>query len=219
MARTAPFERHTRRYEHWFERHEAAYLSELRVLRELLPDPGLALEIGVGTGRFAEPLGIAVGIDPSLGMLEHARRRGIGAVCAVAEALPFGSGAFDHALVVTTICFVDDAQVMLLEACRVLKPEGAIVIGFIDRTSRLGRHYEAHRQESVFYRDAVFFSADEVGRLLSETGFGERTWRQTLAKPLAEMVEVEPSRPGFGDAAFVAVRAVKNGKTDRHGTS
>jgi ubiquinone/menaquinone biosynthesis C-methylase UbiE len=219
MARIAPFESHTRRYERWFGRHEAAYLSELRVLRELLPDPGVALEIGIGTGRFAEPLGITIGIDPSLGMLEHARRRRIGGVCAVAEALPFRHSAFDHALIVTTICFVDDARAMLLEAWRILKPGGAVVIGFIDRTSRLGRHYEAHRQESVFYRDAVFFSADEVDGLLSETGFVERTYRQTLTKPLAEMVEVEAPRPGFGDAAVVAVRAVKNVDTNRNGTS
>ena len=56
----------------------------------------------------------------------------------------------------------------------------------------------------------MFFSADEVDELLSETGFGERTWRQTLTKPLSETVEVEPSRSGFGDAAFVAVRALKD---------
>jgi SAM-dependent methyltransferase len=210
MARIAPFESHTERYERWFVQHEAAYLSELHVLRELLADPGLALEIGVGTGRFAQPLSIAIGVDPSINMLAHARRRGIRVVCAVAEALPFRRGVFDHALIVTTICFVDDVRAMLSEACRVLKPDGTLVIGFIDRTSRLGRHYEAHRHESVFYRDAAFFSADEVDGLLSETGFGERTWYQTLTKPLPEMIEVEPSRPGFGDAAFVAVRAIKD---------
>jgi ubiquinone/menaquinone biosynthesis C-methylase UbiE len=124
--------------------------------------------------------------------------------------LPFRNCAFNHALVVTTICFVDDARAMLSEARRILRAEGALVIGFIDRTSPLGRHYEAHRHESVFYRDAVFFSADEVDSLLSDTGFGQRTWRQTLSKPLPETVEVEPSRPGFGDAAFVAVRALKD---------
>jgi SAM-dependent methyltransferase len=210
MARIAPFESHTQRYERWFGRHEAAYLSELRVLRELLPDPGFGLEIGVGTGRFAQPLGIAIGIDPSINMLAHARQRGVSAVCAVAEALPFRHDVFDHALIVTTICFVDDARAMLSEAHRVLKPDGALVLGFIDRTSRLGRHYEAHRHESVFYRDATFFSAGEVDGLLSATGFGERTWRQTLTKPLAETREVEPSRPEFGDAAFVAVRTVKH---------
>jgi SAM-dependent methyltransferase len=210
MARIAPFERHTQRYEGWFARHEAAYLSELHVMCELLPDPGLGVEIGVGTGRFAKPLGIKVGIDPSRAMLAHARRHGITVVCAVAESLPFRDRVFDHALIVTTICFVDDARATLWEACRVLQPAGALVIGFIDRSSRLGRHYETHRHESVFYRDAVFFSADEINELLSETGFGERTWRQTLTRPLAETVEVEPSRPGFGDGAFVAVRALKD---------
>jgi SAM-dependent methyltransferase len=219
MARIAPFESHTGRYECWFVQHEAAYLSELRVLRELLPDSGLGLEVGVGTGQFAKPLGIAIGIDPSLRMLEHARRRGIRVVCAVAEALPFGQGIFDHALIVTTICFVDDARAMLLEACRVLKPDGALVLGFIDRTSRLGRHYEAHRNESVFYRDAVFFSADEVDGLLSETGFGERTWLQTLTRPLSETIEVESPRPGFGDAAFVAAKAVKDALKSATGAS
>lgn len=33
---------------------------------------GLGLEIGVGTGVFAQRLGVIVGIDPSLGMLQLA---------------------------------------------------------------------------------------------------------------------------------------------------
>ncbi len=209
MARTAPFETETPRYERWFGRHRAAYQSELLALREILPDPGLALEVGVGTGRFAAPLGVGFGIDPSARMLRHSVRRGIKCVCGTAEALPFRDGVFDRVLIVTTICFLDDARAMLAEAHRVLKPDGAVVIGFIDRTSRLGRHYEAHRQESVFYRDATFFSAMEVDDLLTRTAFGERTWRQTLSKPLAETNEVELSQPGFGEDAFVVVRAAR----------
>lgn len=210
MIRIAPFEAHTRRYERWFVNHAAAYQSELLALRQLLPHPGLALEVGVGTGRFAAPLGVGIGIDPSLRMLKHARRRGIRAVCGVAEALPFRDSVFDHVLIVTTICFVDEPWMMLTEAHRVLKPEGAIVIGLIDRTSRLGKQYEARRQESVFYRDATFFSAGEVDELLSETGFGECVWRQTLTKSLAEATAVEPPRPGFGEGAFVVVRGVRH---------
>lgn len=209
MARVAPFEAHTERYERWFAHHRPAYQSELRALGELLPCPGLGLEIGVGTARFAGPLGIGIGIDPSLRMLRHALQRGIRAACAVAEALPFRDGVFDHVLIVTTICFVDDARAMLVEASRVLKPQGAVILGFVDRTSHLGRHYMAHQHESVFYREAVFYSADEVRGLLSETGFDEPTWRQTLTKSLAETTGIEPPHPGFGAGAFVAVRAIK----------
>jgi ubiquinone/menaquinone biosynthesis C-methylase UbiE len=151
--------------------HAAAYQSELLAVRAVLPWDGPGLAIGVGSGRFAAPLGIRIGIDPAHAVLGYAAKRGITTVQAIAESLPFADNSFDHALCVTTICFVDNASVMLSEAYRVLKPGGELVIGFIDRNSELGQHYLAHQAENVFYRDATFFSATEVERLLNDTGF------------------------------------------------
>jgi SAM-dependent methyltransferase len=205
--RVAPFVHHHRRYDDWFERHGAAYLSELIAVRALLPWGGRGLEIGVGSARFAAPLGVEFGIDPAPEMLAYARTRGVRVAAAVAEALPFAQAAFDYALVVTTLCFVNDAAAMLAEARRVLKPGGALVIGFIDRTSALGREYAAHREENVFYRAARFYSGDEVERLLAEAGFGACVWAQTLATPLAEIREIEPLRAGRGQGSFVVVKA------------
>ncbi len=70
-----PFSVHHRRYDEWFARHEAAYLSELLAVRTLLPWQGKGLEIGVGTGRFAAPLGVAFGVDPAAPALAYARER------------------------------------------------------------------------------------------------------------------------------------------------
>lgn len=207
MPRTAPFESHHRRYDDWFVRHAAAYHSELLAVRAQLPWQGLGLSIGVGTGRFAAPLGVQVGIDPAHAVLGYAVTRGIATVQAVAEALPFADSVFNHALCVTTICFVDDASAMLREARRVLKPGGVMVIGFIDRTSGLGQHYLSQQAENVFYRDATFFSATEVEQLLNDTGFTEPVWVQTLSKTLEETRELEPLRAGYGQGAFVVVRA------------
>ncbi len=203
----APFEAYHQRYEAWFEKHAAAYLSELLAVRAFVPWRGLGLEIGVGSGRFAAPLGVQVGVDPSRAMLALAAGRGVGVVEGTAEKLPFAAGSFDHALVVTSICFVDSPARMLAEAHRVLKPKGRLVIGFIDRDSALGKDYRAHQAESVFYREATFYSADDVAQLLGEEGFSIEAWGQTLAHPLSETLEIEPLRPGRGRCAFVVVAA------------
>ncbi|MEF8976024.1 MAG: hypothetical protein V5A21_07340 [Halapricum sp.] len=88
MANVAPFEEHTDRYEAWFTEYDDIYRSELEALDRLVTQDGDGLAIGVGSGRFAAPLGIDVGIDPSSAMLDYARNRGIETVRGVAERLP-----------------------------------------------------------------------------------------------------------------------------------
>ena len=110
-------------------------------------------------------------------------------------------------LSVTVICFVGDPQRMLFEMRRVLKPQGAAVIGFIDRASPLGRSYEARKNDDIFYRDAVFRSAREIEILLGRAGFGALEWLQTLSAPPGAEQEAETPRPGYGEGGFVVVRA------------
>ena len=57
MAKIEPFEKFTRQYEDWFEEHSYVYESELKAVRMLLPEYQNGVEIGVGSGRFAVPLG------------------------------------------------------------------------------------------------------------------------------------------------------------------
>ncbi len=63
---------------------------------------------------------------------------------------------------------------------------------------RLGQHYLAHQAENVFYRGATFFSTAEVEQRLSDTGFTNPIWLQTLSKTLEETHEIEPLRAGYG---------------------
>lgn len=205
MSASEVFDANAARYDEWFERHRFAYLSELLALRAFVPCGGRGLEIGVGGARFAAPLGIAAGVDPAPAMLALAAARGVAAVCGRAEALPFPAASFDHALAVTTICFVDSPPRMLAEARRVLRPDGRLVIGFIDRASPLGREYVARSAQSAFYRDARFHDATEVGALLEAAGFTVEAWAQTLA--CGDPPAIEPVRPGHGEGGFVVVAA------------
>jgi len=209
MARIEPFEQHFLDYENWFERNEFAYASELSAVRELFPEGVKGLEVGVGTGRFAGPLGIQHGIEPSGQMAAQARKRGIDVRTGVAEDLPFAEGSYNVVLMVTTICFVDDIEQAFREAFRVLEPGGAVVVGFVDKNSRVGQRYLEHKDESIFYRSATFFSTEEVVSYLEKVGFVEFEFAQTIFNDLDQIHSSEPVRKGYGEGSFVVVRALK----------
>ena len=181
MAITKPFDEHFDEYENWFEINRFAYESELLAVRALLPQSGDGMEIGVGSGQFAEPLGIRLGIEPSAKMREAAQRRGVDVIDGVAEDLPFDDSQFDFALMVTTICFLDDVEMGIKEAYRVIKNGGSHIIGFVDKTSNLGQLYLKHKNESVFYKQATFYSTGEVITFLEKAGFSKFSFVQTIS--------------------------------------
>ncbi|MGD8314305.1 MAG: class I SAM-dependent methyltransferase [Syntrophobacterales bacterium] len=209
MGRIESFEQNVDRYEAWFDRNRAAYASELEALRALLPKSGEGLEVGVGTGRFAAPLGVRVGVDPSSAMGKVAMERGIEVHSGVGESLPYRDRSFAFVLLVTTICFLNDVPAAFGEVYRVLTPGGCILVGFIDRDSTLGKVYEKRKQDNEFYRHASFFSVDEVVFHLQKAGFRDFVFRQTLFHNPQEMKEPDPGRPGYGEGSFVVVRALR----------
>ena len=173
------------------------------------PERGEGLEVGVGTGRFAAPLGVRVGIDPAKAMGKIAMERGIEVRYGVGENLPCEDSSFDFVLLVTTICFLDDVPAAFEEAYRVLKSGGCILVGFIDRESSLGKVYEQRKQDNEFYQDATFLSVSEVVRHLKQAGFRGLVFRQTIFQNPTEMKQADPVRSGHGEGSFVVVRAKK----------
>jgi len=162
MAKIEPFEKHKFKYEEWFEKNEFAYKSELQAVRYLLPKKGTGVEIGVGTGRFAEPLGIRVGVEPSKAMRKVAEKRGIEVIDGVAEALPFEDCLFDFALMVTTICFVDDIEASFKEAFRVIRP--ADVIPYMKKVGF----------RNLTFTQTIFHTLDEIKEVEAmKEGYGK----------------------------------------------
>jgi ubiquinone/menaquinone biosynthesis C-methylase UbiE len=204
------FEESAQEYDAWFDRHRLVYESEILALKKFLAPVVEAMEIGVGTGRFAVPLGIDVGVEPAEAMARLARKRGIRVYKAVAEALPFRRNSFDLVVMVTVICFLRDPFLGLTEATRVLKPGGQILIGMIDRDSPLGRYYMAHKQESTFYRQANFYSISQVLEWLARLNYRQVEVCQTLFHKLSDITHLEPVREGHGEGGFVVIAAQKH---------
>jgi ubiquinone/menaquinone biosynthesis C-methylase UbiE len=207
---TRIFENLAQEYDDWFVRNESAYQSELAAVKAFLPLGDRGLEIGVGTGRFAAPLGIEVGVEPAKAMAAIARKRGITVLEAYAERLPFGDASFDFVLMVTVLCFLADPFRALCEATRVLKPRGRLIIGMIDADSPLGRAYEANKKKSKFYRQARFYPVSQILKWLKDLGYQNLQTCQTIFQDVASVKAPEPVKEGHGAGGFVVISVQKS---------
>jgi SAM-dependent methyltransferase len=151
----------------------------------------ICFEIGVGSGIFASAFGIKEGCDPSAPMRLKAQNRGINAIEGIAENLPYKNNSYDYALMVTTICFVDDAQKTLQKINRILKLGGEVIVGFVNKNSPVGKLYLLNKEKSLFYKDAEFFSTEDINKLLIRNGFEIIQTCQTVFGELNDIKEIQ----------------------------
>ena len=206
MVKSEVFDKNALEYDGWFDRHKIEYAQELRAIRELLP-PGEGVEIGAGTGRFTLPLGLSLGIEPSKAMRSIASGRGVNIIDGTAESLPIGDGLYDFALLVTTVCFLDDPERAFREVYRILATGGFILVGLIDKDGVLGKKYNERKSASRFYKDATFHSVEEIRRALENAGFTNFEYVQAILP--GDMNEYSGSgiKQGYGEGSFVVLRA------------
>ena len=204
------FDAAVERYDAWFDAPEGSriFKLELACLRDLIGGASRPwLEVGVGTGRFAQALGVEHGIDPSAGMLSKAAARGITVSEGAAEQLPYVEATFGAVLMMVTVCFLDNPRVAFAEAARVLRADGLLVAGIIPADSAWGLEYRRKGQEGhEFYSHAHFYGTSEILSLAESTGFQlQRAFSCLETGPGEPIKEDEPKpgvRPGFG---FVAL--------------
>jgi ubiquinone/menaquinone biosynthesis C-methylase UbiE len=210
MTRNNVFDTYANEYDKWFDAHPWVYQSEMQAIKMVLPQSGRGVEIGTGTGRFSVPFGVSIGVEPSTAMAEIARSRGITVYDSKAENLPFHDGAFDFALMVTTICFLEDPMKALEEIRRILRPAGKIIIGMLDKESPLGRLYETKKNDSKFYQYARFYTFKQVLEWLDVSGYAHSKTHQTIFHNPELMTAIEPIKDGYGEGLFVVISADKS---------
>lgn len=196
-------------YDKWFDDHELEYALELEAIRVLLPKEGRGIEIGAGTGRFTQPLGISLGIEPSEAMRRLAIKRGVNIIAGTAESLPLDDGTYDFALLVTTVCFLEKPELAFKEVFRILKINGSVIIGIIDKDSKLGKKYEERKKDNVFYKNAIFHSVREIKSKLEKSGFHDIEYAQALLPGDSTEESDQKVKQGYGEGSFIVIRAQK----------
>ncbi len=173
-----------------------------RMLRQSGLGPGQSmLDVGSGTGLCAwigqQMVGLGgrvVALDPSEGMLEQARRRGVReCVHGFAEALPFDDASFDLVTMSYMLRHVDDLAVAFAQARRVLRPGGRILIFELTSPARPSARW--------WFRHAMRTLVPAVGVIASarpSTFKMMRYWGDTIdAAVRPEQIEAALRHAGF----------------------
>jgi ubiquinone/menaquinone biosynthesis C-methylase UbiE len=211
------FNSHANEYDAWYdsEAGKAIFTMEVECLKPLLHRYSRpSLEVGVGSGRFAQALEIEYGVEPAPALVHMAKARGVKVSEASGEELPFPDNMFGFILLAFTLCFLDNPQKVLQEARRVLQPEGGLVLGLILRESPWAKFYSIKGREGhPIYSKARFFSKDEIESLLRIYGFEVLDGHSTLFQPPGQSTDHLES-PVYGYRQSAGFVAIVSSKTD-----
>ena len=149
-------------YDSWYD-NNPLFKCELNALNEVVSVSSLSLEVGVGSGRFSQALGIRYGVDPAPELLTLAKDRGVDSIQARAEALPFRKNSLEQVYFIFSLCFLEDSFKAFQEVAVVLKKGGLLIIGFVPKDSKWGNLYEQKKQEKhPLYKYASFFCLEDL---------------------------------------------------------
>lgn len=228
------FDEYASAYDAWFLENRNVLYSEVNLVASTLRDAGRILSVGCGSGLFEkilrEEYGISItdGIEPSTGMADIARKRGLAVTIATAEEADFGHGDYDTLLFNGTPSYIGDLEGVVRKAYDALPQGGRIVLIDVPKESSYGIMYNLAKAlgtwnhpllEGVyppnpypieFVEVAAWRTTTEKVALLEAAGFRDLQFAQTLTThPLcSNRVEEQPVE-GYDRGDYVAVTGYK----------
>jgi len=198
-------------YDDWYNHPQGRQVfdAELKAVDMHIPKEGIGLELGAGTGIFAEHLTrvrrTVVCLDPSGEMLKKATERGMASVLGVGEALPLRVGVLDFTYMVTVLEFLEDPAAVLGEIWETAKGGAELTILFINAESAWGDLYRdiGSKGDPVF-RHARLYTMAEVEALMTVSGYRvtERVGSLTT-QPMETEVEGAITEPSSENGVIV----------------
>lgn len=228
------FDEYASAYDAWFLENRNVLYSEINLVAHVLKNPGRTLSVGCGSGLFetilAKEYGITItdGIEPSEGMTEIARKRGMKVTISTAEEADFGCGDYDTILFNGTPSYITDLESVVRKAYDALPEGGRIILIDVPKESTYGVLYNLAKALGTwdhpllagtypenpypieFVRVANWRTTAEKIELLEKAGFRDLRFAQTLtAHPLYSNRQEEQPSEGYEKGDYVAVTACK----------
>lgn len=196
------FQERADEYDSWYE-NSLLFTIETEALKHIsTPLPRPRIEIGSGPGRFAEQLGVSVGIDPAPAALQHGMKRGIMGITGVGEQLPIRPGTVGTVYLLFTLCFLAQPESVLRQCLQALKKDGRLVIGLVPLSSPWGQHLERKKKQgNLYYKNARLYTAADTLRMLDGNGFTLLESYSTLLQSPGCVTRKEAAQPGIHEQA------------------
>lgn len=229
------FDQYASSYDAWFMKNQHVLFSEMKLVAHFLKDAGEIFSVGCGSGLFEMLLKkecditISRGIEPSVGMAEIARKRGVDVEITTAEEANFGTQCFDTVLFNGTPSYITDLQTSFNKAYEALRPGGRIVVLDVPKESSYALLYNlAKATESwdhplldgvrpqdpypiELVKQANWRTTHQKIEMLENAGFQDLDFAQTLTKhPMYSNYTIEEPQSGYDCGDYVAICAIKN---------
>lgn len=200
----------------------------------MLENAGRVLSVGCGSGLFEKILrderGIDIrnGIEPSEGMADIARKRGMNVAVAKAEDADFGTNEYDTILFNGTPSYIAPLDKVIAKAFAALPEGGRIILIDVPKESSYGILYNLAKSLGTwnhpllhgtfpadpypieFVKAANWRTTAEKIQMLTDAGFTGLEFAQTLTShPLNSNLAEEQPTEGYGSGDYVAITAYK----------
>ncbi len=229
------FDQYASEYDSWFLQNPNVLLSEVRLVASTLADaPHPILSVGCGSGLFEkimrDDFGIVVsdGVEPSCGMAEIARKRGMEVTVATAEEFDYPVGKYGTIIFNGSPSYITDLASVLRKVYAALPEGGRVILVDVPKESTYGQMYNLAKALGTwdhpllegcyppnpypieFVKQANWRTTAEKIRLMKEAGFKNLCASQTLTThPLYSDLTAEEPVSGYNRGDYVAVCAIK----------
>jgi len=189
-------------YDIWYKHPQGKQVfdAEKNAVNHMIPKQGIGVEIGAGTGVFAESLTTEertiLCLDPSVEMIKKAKERELPCILGVGDSIPLRK-LIDFGYMITVLEFLNEPIKLFKEVRENSKENHVFSILFINTESNWGDLYrDIGAKGDPVFQHARFYTLEDVSMMLEEVGYRISDAKGTLnSDPMKQEVDVDLVEP------------------------